>query len=112
MFRSKAKLVDELQATREAVSRSQSIIEFNADGTILTANGNFLAAFGYTLADIQGRHHSIFVDQKERDSTAYRACWDALNRGEFRTAEYKRIGKSGKEVWIQASYNPVRGIDG
>ncbi len=90
-----------------AIGRSQAVIEFNLDGTVVTANDNFLNALGYSLAEIQGKHHSMFVEPKERDSAAYREFWAALNRGEFQAAEYKRIGKGGKEVWIQASYNPV-----
>jgi methyl-accepting chemotaxis protein len=95
------------EAQAAAAGRSQAVIEFDMDGTIRTANENFLAVMGYTLAEIQGRHHSLFVDPRERDSAAYRDFWAALNRGEYQAAEYKRIGKGGKEVWIQASYNPV-----
>ena len=62
---------------------------------------------GYTLAEIQGKHHSMFVEPAMRDSAAYREFWAELNRGEFQAAEYKRIGKGGKEVWILASYNPI-----
>ena len=90
-----------------AVNRSQAVIEFNLDGTIVTANDNFLKAMGYTLAEIQGKHHSMFVEQAERDSAAYREFWAALNRGEYQAKEYKRIGKGGREVWILASYNPI-----
>ncbi|WP_316228923.1 PAS domain-containing methyl-accepting chemotaxis protein [Bradyrhizobium sp. SZCCHNR1070] len=90
-----------------AIGRSQAVIEFNLDGTVVTANDNFLKALGYTLPEIQGKHHSVFVDPRERDSAAYREFWAALNRGEYQAAEYKRIGKGGKEVWIQASYNPI-----
>jgi methyl-accepting chemotaxis protein len=90
-----------------AASRSQAVIEFRLDGTIVNANENFLKALGYSLGEIQGKHHGMFVEQKERDSAAYREFWAALNRGEYQAAEYKRIGKGGKEIWIQASYNPV-----
>ena len=93
-----------------AIGRSQAVIEFGMDGTIITANENFLKALGYTLGEIQGKHHSMFVDASERDGAAYREFWAALNRGEFQAAEYKRLGKGGKEIWIQASYNPV--LDG
>ncbi|MBV8837202.1 MAG: PAS domain-containing methyl-accepting chemotaxis protein, partial [Alphaproteobacteria bacterium] len=99
-------------ATLEALGRSQAIIEFKPDGTIITANENFLAAMGYALAEIKGRHHGMFVEENDRQSPAYRQFWEALARGEFQAAEYKRIGKGGKEVWIQASYNPVKGADG
>jgi methyl-accepting chemotaxis protein len=90
-----------------AASRSQAVIEFKLDGTVVNANENFLKALGYSLGEIQNKHHSMFVEQKERDSAAYREFWAALNRGEYQAAEYKRIGKGGKEIWIQASYNPV-----
>ena len=90
-----------------AIDRAQAMIEFNLDGTIVTANENFLRAMGYTLAEIQGKHHSMFVEQAERDSAAYREFWAALNRGEYQAKEYKRIGKGGREVWILASYNPI-----
>jgi len=90
-----------------AIDRAQAVIEFNLDGTIITANDNFLKVLGYTLAEIQGRHHSMFVEASERDSFAYREFWTQLNRGEYLAAEYKRIGKNGKELWILASYNPI-----
>jgi len=90
-----------------AISKSQAVIEFNPDGTIVTANENFLKTLGYSLGEIQGKHHSMFVEPATRESAAYREFWAKLNRGEFQAAEYKRIGKGGKEVWIQASYNPM-----
>ncbi|HVQ73816.1 MAG TPA: PAS domain-containing protein, partial [Bradyrhizobium sp.] len=98
------------RALAEAISRSQAVIEFGMDGTILTANDNFLKTLGYSLGEIQGKHHSMFVDPSQRDGAAYRDFWAALRRGEYQAAEYKRIGKGGKEVWIQATYNPV--LDG
>ena len=94
-------------AKLEALGKSQAIIEFNLDGTIITANENFLAAMGYTLDEIRGKHHSIFVDADRRDSTEYRAFWDALRRGEYQVREFKRVAKGGRPVWIQASYNPL-----
>src|SRR5438128_1965152 len=93
-------------ARAEAIGKSQAVAEFNMDGTIVAANDQFLRLLGYGLAEIQGRHHSIFVAPAERDSAAYRAFWASLNRGEFQSAEYKRIGKGGKEIWILATYNP------
>ena len=103
------KYARELDAKLEAINKSQAVAEFNIDGTIITANENFLSAFGYTLAEIQGRHHNMFLEPKERDSAAHRAFWATLNKGEYQAGEYKRLGKDGKEVWIQASYNPVLG---
>ena len=95
-----------------AIGKAQAVIEFNMDGTIVTANANFLGAVGYSLAEIKGKHHSMFVDPSERDSASYREFWAALNRGEYQAAEYKRIGKGGKEVYIQASYNPILDLNG
>jgi methyl-accepting chemotaxis protein len=96
----------------KAIHKSQAVIEFNLDGTIITANNNFLKTLGYDLGEIQGKHHRMFVEPQERDSAAYRAFWDSLGRGEYQAAEYKRFGKSGKTVWIQASYNPIHDADG
>ena len=95
-----------------AIGKSQAVIEFRMDGTIITANENFLNALGYSLGEIQGRHHSMFVEPAERGSAAYQEFWVRLNRGEYQAAEYKRIGKGGKEVWIQASYNPILDLNG
>jgi len=96
----------------EAISRSQAVIEFKLDGTILQANQNFLSVMGYTLAEIVGKHHSIFADPAYANSPDYRTFWDRLNRGEFVADKFKRIGKGGKEVWIQASYNPILDTNG
>ncbi len=96
----------------EAVNRSMGVIEFNLDGTVITANPNFLSVINYTLDEIKGKHHSLLVDPAYAASPEYRAFWEKLNRGEFDTGEYKRIGKGGKEIWIQASYNPIRDING
>jgi methyl-accepting chemotaxis protein len=96
----------------EAIGKSQAVIEFGMDGLVLTANDNFLGALGYSLAEIQGRHHSLFVPADQRDGEAYRAFWAALNRGEFQSGEYERVGKGGKQIWIQASYNPIRDLNG
>jgi methyl-accepting chemotaxis protein len=95
-----------------AISKSQAVIEFKMDGTVVTANDNFLKALGYTLDEIKGRHHSMFVDEAFRQSYEYKEFWAALNRGEYQAAEYKRLGKGGKEVWIQASYNPIMDLNG
>ena len=95
-----------------AIDKSQAVIEFAMDGTILTANDNFLNALGYSLGEVKGRHHSMFVESSERDSAAYREFWDKLRRGEYEAAEFKRIGKRGQAVWIQASYNPILDLDG
>ena len=96
----------------EAIGKSQAVIEFGMDGKVLTANANFLGALGYSLAEIQGKHHSLFVPADQRDGQAYRTFWANLNRGEFQSGEYERVGKGGKQIWIQASYNPIRDLNG
>ncbi|HKN24637.1 MAG TPA: PAS domain-containing protein [Candidatus Acidoferrum sp.] len=95
-----------------AINKAQAVIEFNMDGTVVTANENFLNALGYTLVEIKGRHHSLFVDEAYRQSYDYKEFWAKLNRGEYVADEFKRIGKGGKEVWIQASYNPILDLNG
>jgi methyl-accepting chemotaxis protein len=102
----------ESMAKVTAIGRAQAVIEFQMDGTILTANENFLNALGYTLGEVQGKHHSMFVEPGERDGAVYREFWAKLNRGEYQAAEYKRIGKGGKEVWILATYNPILDSNG
>ena len=91
----------------EAIGKSQAVIEFSMDGNILTANQNFLGAMGYTLDEVKGQHHRIFVEPGYAQSAEYEAFWEKLRRGEFSSAEFQRFGKGGKEVWIQASYNPI-----
>src|SRR5262245_57599734 len=95
-----------------AIGRAQAVIEFALDGKILTANENFLKTLGYTLDEIKGQHHSMFVEQADRQSPEYRLFWDKLGRGEFDAGQYKRIAKGGREVWIQASYNPIKDASG
>jgi methyl-accepting chemotaxis protein len=102
----------DLHGKVEAIGRSQAVIEFNMDGTIITANQNFLSVLGYTLDEIKGKHHSMFVEPAYRESAEYREFWAKLNRGEFQAAQYKRVGKGGKEAWIEASYNPVLDLNG
>jgi len=95
------------RAKVDAIMRSQAVIEFNLDGTIITANENFLAALGYELGEIAGKHHRMFVDPVEAQSPEYKQFWADLAAGKFQAAAYKRIAKGGKEIWIQATYNPV-----
>jgi methyl-accepting chemotaxis protein len=90
-----------------AMSKSQAIIEFKLDGTIITANENFCRALGYHLSEIAGKHHRMFVDPAEVSTADYRDFWSKLERGEYDRRQYKRIAKDGSEVWIEASYNPV-----
>ncbi len=96
-----------IQAKLDAIDKSQGTIEFNMDGTVITANENFLNVMGYSLQEATGQHHRVFCEPSYAQSAEYRMFWEKLNRGEFDAGEYKRIGKSGKEVWIQASYNPI-----
>jgi len=91
----------------DAIMRSQAVIEFSLDGTILTANQNFLSALGYQLDEIVGKHHRMFVDPSYAASADYGRFWQELGQGKFQASEYRRIAKGGKEIWIQASYNPV-----
>nr|WP_283818769.1 PAS domain-containing methyl-accepting chemotaxis protein [Rhodopseudomonas boonkerdii] len=96
----------------EAIGKSQAVVEFNLDGIVLNANQNFLSVMDYVLSEIQDKHHSMFVPDEERGGDAYRAFWASLRRGEYQAAEYKRVGKNGKQVWIQASYNPIFDLNG
>ena len=102
-----AALIKELRAQTAALDKSQAMIEFNMDGTIITANANFLAVMGYQLHEIQGQHHRMFVEPGYAASAEYLEFWNELNRGNFCSGEFKRLGKNEKNVWIQASYNPV-----
>lgn len=102
----------ELEQKFIALDKSQAIIEFYPDGSIVTANHNFLGAMGYDLAEVQGRHHSMFVDTVVRNSVEYKQFWEDLRAGKFQAAQYKRFGKGGKEVWIEATYNPILDKEG
>jgi methyl-accepting chemotaxis protein len=104
---SESQRVENLEAMMAAVDRSQATIEFKLDGTIITANDNFLKTMGYRLEDIQGRHHRMFVEPAFAATAAYDDLWRRLNAGEFLSDKFKRIGKGGAEVWIQGAYNPV-----
>src|SRR5436853_524705 len=102
----------DLQGKVDALSRSQAVIEFTLDGTVVYANENFCNALGYKLDEIKGKHHSMFVEASYRESPEYREFWQKLGRGEFDAGQYKRIGNNNKEVWIQASYNPIFDTNG
>jgi methyl-accepting chemotaxis protein len=96
----------------DAIGLSQAVIEFDMQGNVLSANPNFLRTMGYTLAEIQGQHHSMFCEPGLAQSQAYRDFWADLGEGKFQSARYRRSGKHGAEVWIQATYNPILGPDG
>ena len=97
----------EIMGITNAIGKSQATIEFSLDGTVLTANDNFLATLGYQLGEIKGQHHRMFCDSASMSSNEYTAFWQKLNRGEFEAGVYRQLGKEGKELWIQASYNPI-----
>ena len=105
------KLVDQA-GQLAAINKASAVIEFEMNGTIVSANENFLKALGYTLEEIKGKHHSMFVEESFRVSPEYKEFWAKLNRGEYQAAQYKRIGKNGREVWIEASYNPILDLNG
>src|SRR3569623_236296 len=102
----------ELRSQLDAVSRSQAVIEFKLDGTIITANENFLGALGYRLDEVQGKHHGMFVPEAARSSADYLEFWSKLREGEFQSREFRRFGKFGRDIWIQASYNPIYSAGG
>lgn len=99
-------------AAWDAICRSQAVIEFAPDGTILWANDLFLRTMGYGLGEIQGRHHRMFCEPDYAASAHYATFWTKLSRGEFDAGEYGRRAKDGRTVWLQATYNPVFGPDG
>lgn len=102
----------EFQAQVAAIDQSQAVIEFDLQGHVLSANRNFLAAMGYTLREIQGQHHSMFCTQAYTHSREYRDFWLRLGEGEYLAGRFHRKGKFGRDVWIQASYNPIRDLNG
>ena len=102
----------DLEGQLAAIGKSQAVIAFDLDGTILTANDNFLTALGYRLDEIQGRHHRMFVDPAEAAAPEYALFWQRLRAGTYQAAEYRRLGKDGREIWIQASYNPIFDMNG
>ncbi len=102
----------DLEAQVAAIHKVQAVIEFSMDGIVQDANDNFLKVLGYSLDEVKGKHHRIFCDPNDANSVEYRSFWEKLNRGEFVSAEFRRIGKGGKEVWIQGSYNPILDVHG
>ena len=107
-----AERLADLEGQLAAIHKAQAVIEFELDGTIITANDNFLGAVGYSLGEVQGQHHRLFVTPETAASSEYKAFWAKLGRGEYDAGQYCRIAKGGKEIWIQASYNPIMGPDG
>src|SRR5262245_61302871 len=103
---------NELRAKLDALDKSQAIIEFDLDGNIVAANGNFLKLMGYGLDGVKGKHHRMFVDPAFAETADYRVFWDKLKAGEYHSGHYKRLAKGGQPVWIQGSYNPVLSKNG
>jgi len=97
----------EVQGRLAAIARSMATIEFGLDGTILSANDNFLSLMGYTREEILGEHHRLFVTSSTRESEAYSQFWQSLREGRFQSGQFHRLGKNGRDVWIEASYNPI-----
>lgn len=102
----------DLQNIYDTLNKVQAKIEFNLDGTVINATEIFLKTLGYSLDEIKDKRHRMFCDSQYSSSIQYRHFWDKLNRGELDSGEFKRIGKGGKEVWIQASYNPILDMSG
>ncbi len=96
----------------KALQRSTAVIEFSLDGTVLTANDHFLRPMGYTLPQIQGKHHRIFCEPEEYNSQAYKNFWEQLRRGDYVTGRFKRVDAHGNIVWLEASYNPISDAQG
>ena len=102
----------EYESKVSAIGKAQAVIEFDMQGNVLDANDNFLAVMDYDLSDIQGEHHRMFCEPEYAGSADYRKFWQKLNRGEFDAGRYKRLGRHGKAVWIQATYNPILDLNG
>lgn len=106
-----SQMVD-MESRLKAIDRAQGVIEFALDGTILAANPVFLDIIGYRLDEVVGRHHRMLMDPAEMTAPAYQAFWERLRAGHYTSSLFRRIGRDGREVWIQASYNPVFSADG
>mgnify|MGYP001819888647 CR=1 FL=1 len=102
----------EYEGMLEAINRSQAVIEFDLQGTVLNANDNFLKIFGYRLDEVVGKHHRMFCEPGYAESTDYAEFWRRLGTGEYDADEFKRVDKNGSEIWLQASYNPIMDADG
>jgi methyl-accepting chemotaxis protein len=102
----------EYEGKVQAIGRAQAVVDFDLTGRVLAANQNFLDATGYSLEEIRGQHHRMFMDPDAAASPEYASFWEKLGRGEFDTGEYKRVGKNNKDVWLQATYNPIFDLDG
>lgn len=107
------KLADaRVQSQINAINRAQAVISFEPDGTIIEANENFLKVLGYRPEEIVGKHHSMFVTPEERNNPAYKRFWDDLRSGQFKSDEFHRVGKGNRDVFLQATYNPIFDVSG
>ena len=102
----------ELESLYTAINKSQAVIELDMDGMVLAANDNYLKMFGYTLAEIFGQPYTLFVHSADREGPEYRALWEHMRAGQYEQGRFRRVGKSGREVWVRASFNPLIGRDG
>ena len=106
------KLIAENQSQLNAINKSQAAIEFQLDGTIISANENFQRVTGYTLDELKGRHHSMLVDPAFRNSDEYRRLWDGLRNNQASSGRFERLAKGNRPLWLEGSYNPILGADG
>ncbi len=104
--------ISDFEGQIAAIGKVQAVIEFDLEGRVIKANDNFLNTLGYSWEEIRGQHHGMFVDNEHRTSPDYKAFWEKLRRGEYDAGQYKRVGKGGREIWIQATYNPIVDSEG
>lgn len=102
----------EIEGKLRAIDRVQATIEFNLDGTVITANENFRKIYGYSLDEVVGKHHKVFCEPSYAETPAYAQFWDGLRKGEFESGEFKRVAKDGSIIWLQATYNPIFDANG
>ena len=107
-----ARLNEDIRGQMDAIGRVQAVVEYELDGTVRFANDNFLKSFGYSLDEIKGKHHSLFTEVTGTGNAEHRLLWEKLQRGEFEAGQYKRVGKGGREIWVEASYNPILDANG
>ncbi|WP_025126926.1 PAS domain-containing methyl-accepting chemotaxis protein [Pseudomonas sp. PH1b] len=109
-----ARVQEEVEARSklEAIDRAMAVIEFNLDGSIISANSNFLSRMGYSLAEIKGKHHRMFCKPEQANSSTYQDFWNRLNKGEFFNGQFERVDKHGRTLWLEANYNPVYDASG
>ena len=107
-----ARLNEDIRGQMTAIGRVQAVVEYELDGTVRFANDNFLKSFGYSLDEIKGKHHSLFTEATGAGNAEHGLLWEKLKRGEFEAGQYKRVGKGGREIWVEASYNPILDVNG